>query len=216
MATETQRQQALIDDGFLDNLGTDSGSDLDLTPVEKIFVKWMGQLLLAFQNNLNTLKDGREISASGNLSESIRVEYNFEGNAYEAVFYMADYADYVDKGVRGIGPNNRNNTSPYRFKHAFPSKNMQKALLLWVRQKNIVENNMPQKGLKGRFTRNYLRNKMRAQDLAIRLGVGILRHGTRATNFKQESLDEVMAQMEAEMQKALSNTIVVNIQKDFR
>ncbi|TWF38846.1 hypothetical protein FHW36_10669 [Chitinophaga polysaccharea] len=210
MATEAQRQQNLLNSGFLDNLGTQP-EPVALDNVEQIFVKHMGRLLEALQRNLNTQKNGREISASGTLSQSIRVEYTKGSAKYEAEFYMASYADYVDKGVQGIGPKNKNTTSPYKFKTAFPGKDMQKALILWVRQKSILSDVTAPKGLRGKHTSGYLRNKVRRNDLAIALGIGIKRHGIAATNFKQVSINEVLADMTKELAQALAKDIVVNI-----
>lgn len=211
MATEAQRQRQLIDSGFLDNVGANE-PDIELNEVEKIFVQYMGQLLEAMQRRVNTPgSDGREITASGELSESMRFEYTVDGFAYEALFYMADYADYRDKGVQGVGPNNTNTTSPYRFKSAFPSKQMQKALLLWVREKANLEDKTAPKGLKGKYTRNYLRNKDRRNQLVIGIGIGIKRHGIKPGNFKEASIEEIMADMLAALGKALAKDIKVSI-----
>jgi hypothetical protein len=210
MATESQKQKRLLDNGFLDNLGS-KDVPLKLDKVEKIFVKYMGKLVDLLQVNLNTASNGKEITASGALSESIRFEYRKDGTGYVGEVYMLDYADYVDKGVQGIGPGNRNTTSPYHFKTAFPSKDMQKALLLWVRQKSLLAEREAPKGLKGKATRTYLRNKVRANDLAIRIGIGIKRHGTKATNFKQVSVDAILDDMTRELAKATATDIAVNI-----
>lgn len=210
MASESQKQRKLLDSGFLDGIGS-KDVPLELDEVEKIFVKYMGQLVEALQVNLNVAQNGKEITASGALSESIRFEYRKDGQGYVGEVYMLDYADYVDKGVQGIGPNNRNTTSPYHFKTAFPSKNMQKALILWVRQKSILEDRTAPKGLKGKVTSAYLRNKVRRNDLAIRIGIGIKRHGTKATNFKQVSVNQILDAMKQDMAKALASDIAINI-----
>lgn len=210
MASEAKKQRNLIDTGFLDSIGTDNSS-LEPNEVERVFVKWMGKLLEALQRNLNEAKNGREITASGELSSSITFNYRVDGFGYEGLFYMASYADFVDKGVQGVGPNNRNTTSPYKFRYAFPSKNHQDALLFWVRHKSLLEERSAPKGLLGAGTKNFLRNKARRNDLAIRIGIASKRKGLRATNFKQVSLDEVMADLTAEMQKALAKDIVISI-----
>ncbi|WP_212005757.1 hypothetical protein [Chitinophaga sp. HK235] len=215
MATEAQRQRNIIDSGFLDNVGAARTTPLQLNNVEQIFVKWMGLLVEALQRNLHAVNGGREINAGGNLSESIRFEYRVSGRDYIGEVYMADYADYVDKGVQGIGPNSRNTTSPYKFKTAFPSKDMQNALILWVRQKHVLSDATAPRGLMGRNTRGYLRNKVRRNTLAIALGISIKRHGTRATNFKQISVDEIMDGMKRELAAAMAKDIRININTDL-
>lgn len=211
MATEAQKQLNLLDSGFLDNLGTSRG-DLAMTETEKIFVETMGELVERLQYNLNTPGgDGREITASGALSESIHFEYSISGRGFHGEIYMADYNDFVDEGVRGIGADNRNTTSPYSFKHAFPSRKMQKALILWVREKSVISDVTAPKGLLGKHTRNYLRNKDRRNDLAIRLGMSILRRGTRATHFKEVGVDDILQRMTQKLAAALAVDVKVNI-----
>lgn len=211
MASEAQRQKQLLASGWLNQVGQDR-TPLLLDEVDAVFHKWMGDLLLAMQRRVNEPgADGREITASGNLSASMRVEYTRNNMSFEALFYMADYADFRDKGVQGIGPNNTNTTSPYKFKTAFPSRNMQQALLLWVRQKNVLSDVRAPKGLLGKNTRNHLRNKDRARELAVAIGIGIKRHGIKPGNFKQSSIDEVMDGLRADLAKALATDVAINI-----
>lgn len=211
MATEAQKQLNLLDSRFLDSLGTSRG-DLVMTETEKIFVETMGELVERLQYNLNTPgANGQEITASGGLSESIHFEYSIAGRGFHGEIYMAGYADFVDEGVRGLGPNNRNNTSPYSFKHRFPSRNMQKDLILWVREKNVISDVTAPKGLLGKHTRNYLRNKDRRNDLAIRLGMSILQKGTRATRFKEVGVEDILQRLTQKLASALAVDVKVNI-----
>jgi hypothetical protein len=210
MASEAQKQKRLLDSGFLDTLGSKE-TPLKLQKAEQVFVKYLGILMQHLQDNLNTAQNGREITASGELSSSMRIEYQLDGMSFIGQIFMADYADFVDKGVQGIGPNNRNTTSPYHFKTAFPSKNMQKVLIAWVRQKSVLEDRTAPKGLMGKATRGILRNKTRRNDLAIRIGIGIKRHGTKATNFKQVSINQIMGDMNRELSKALATDIIIDI-----
>lgn len=211
MATEAQRQKQLLSSGWLDKIGT-GNETLELNEVDKVFVKWMGRLLEALQKNINNPgADGKEITASGNLSQSIRFEYTQNGTSYEALFYMAYYADYRDKGVQGIGPNSKNTTSPYKFKTAFPSKNMQEALLMWVREKNLLTDITAPKGLLGKNTKRVLKNKDRSRSLVFALGRSIKQRGIAASNFKEVSVNEIMDGMRQELAQALAADIAVSI-----
>lgn len=212
MASEAQRQKQLLASGFLDTLG--QGNDtLELNEVEKIFVKWVGRLVEVMQERLNTLRnDGTEITASGRLSQSIRFEYEVAGTGYEAQIYMSPYADYVDKGVQGVGPNNQNSTSPYRFRYAFPTKRHREALIAWVREKNLTTDVTAPKGLLGKHTRAYLRNETRRQSLAMAIGIASKRRGLKARPFKAESVEEVLSAMTKEIAAATAKDIKVNIE----
>lgn len=210
MASDAQRQRDLLATGYLDTLGT-GNDNLLLNEVEKIFVKWMGRLVEVMQERLNTVRsDGAEITASGRLSSSIRFEYQVAGTGFEGQVFMAPYADYVDKGVQGVGPNSKNTTSPYRFRFAFPTKNHQEALILWVRQKANLSDVTAPKGLLGKNTRAYLRNDMRRKSLAIAIGISSKRKGLKARPFKAESVDEVLEAMKREIVAATAKDIKIS------
>ncbi|GEP95560.1 hypothetical protein [Chitinophaga cymbidii] len=212
MATEAQLQKQLLESGFLNTLGANDDK-LVLNEVEKIFVKWMGRLVEVMQERLNTARaDGTEITASGRLSESIRFEYEVSGTGYEGTIFMAHYADYVDKGVQGVGPNNQNSTSPYSFKFAFPTKKHQEALIMWVRQKNVLTDVTAPKGLLGKHTRAFLRNDARRKSLAISIGVASKRKGLKARPFKAEAIDEVLAAMTKEIAQATARDVKINVE----
>jgi hypothetical protein len=216
MASETQRQQQLINSGFLDNLGSTPDVPLELDTVEKIFVKWMGLLVEALQRNINGNGSGwagyeQTITASGALSASVRFEYRKNGKGYTGEIYMLDYADYVDKGVKGINSSMKAPKSPYQFKSWFPSENMKKGLLLWVREKSVLTEITAPKGLFGRHTRTYLRNKDRANDLATAIGIAIKSNGLWARPFKDASVKEIMEGMKAELAQAMAHDIAINI-----
>src|SRR4051812_25603724 len=218
MANEAQRQQQLIDSGLLDSLG-DVNLPLELGTVEGIFVKYMGILVERMHENLNKLHpvmvDGRQVQASsvasGALTSSIRFEYKVVGQSYIGEVYMTDYADFVDKGVQGIGPGNRNNTSPYKFKTMLPSKNMKDALVLWIRQKNITDKIDAPTGLFGRETASRLSTVVKEQSLATAIGIGIKRHGIQATNFKTVSVESIMADLRRDLAAAAATDIAINI-----
>lgn len=212
MASEAQNQKQLLDSGFLNSLG--AGKDtLVLNEVEKIFVKWMGRLVEVMQERLNTARnDGTEITASGRLSESIRFEYQVSGTGYEGQVFMATYADFVDKGVQGVGPGNKNSTSPYKFKFAFPTKNHQEALIMWVRQKANLQDVTAPKGLLGKKTREHLNNDQRRKSLAIAIGISSKRKGLMAQPFKAESVDEVFQAMSKEIAAATAKDIKISIE----
>jgi len=216
MASESQKQKSLLDSGFLDNLGSSRQADLKLDNVERIFVKWMGILITQLQKNLNNESKGAggynaEITASGELSASIRLEYSRVGAGLVGKIYMADYADFVDKGVKGIGPGNRNTTSPYSFKKASVSRSFRDALIKWIGDKNITIYPETSKGLLGPDTRKKLSNKIAAQNLATAIGRGIKKKGLRARNFKQVSVEAIQEGMMKEIRMALATDIKIDI-----
>lgn len=216
MASEAQKQKQLIDSGFLEGLGGSKEKEPAFDSAEKVFVKWMGLLITELQKNLNNEGIGMggysaEITASGALSESIHLEYRRTGAAFEGRIYMLDYADYVDKGVQGIGPGSKNTTSPYRFRTPGTSKNMRDALVKWIAEKNVLSTITTNKGLLGPHTQQKLQNKIAAQSLAEAIGRSIKRKGLKARPFKSVSVDAIVEGMNKEMAKALVQDIKIDI-----
>jgi hypothetical protein len=221
MANENALQRKLLKSGILDNLGSYKDLPLELNTVESIFVKYMGRMILEMNANLNKEKPvgiGLTSSsvATGALSESIRFEYKRLGSSYVGEIFMLDYADYVDKGVKGVaGAKPTNYNSPYQFKTIFPSKDMQKALLIWVRRKNIYDKAASPIGLFRAATRKTLASKTARDKIVIAIGIGIKTKGTDQTLFKTNAVGNVLAEMRAELAKAAAHDIVINIKDSF-
>jgi hypothetical protein len=203
MASEGQRQQDLINSGFLDNLGSkDPGLQLDT--VEQVFVKYMGKLVQRLTDRIDQAgPDGREISATGNLSSNIRFEYTKSATRYVGQIFMPDYADFVDKGVRGLGGDNRNTTSPYRFRFLRPSKKHVAAIEQWIKDKNNLAIVTAPKGLTDIAAQQ--------KSLAYIFAASARRKGLKATNFKRGVLDDIMPDFARDIGKAMGKDIAVSI-----
>lgn len=216
MATESQKQIKLIESGLLDNLGSNK-SALEFDNVEAVFVKYMGQLVEALQENLNKEKSlGGNLSSSsvatGALSASIRFEYKKLGQSYIGEVYMLDYGDYIDQGVKGIdGPKPSNKNSPYQFKYLFPSKDMQASLLVWIRAKNIFDKWASPIGLFGKKTKSMLSTKAKRNGLAIAIGKSIKKKGIDGTHFKSISVDSILADLNRDLAKAAAKDVAISI-----
>ena len=97
-------------------------------------------------------KNASKFSASGDLKNSIQYDLKVHNQSFSLSFYMVDYADYLDKGVRGAGGvrkttskfNRSNNKgklwkikakdSPYSYSNKMPPVD---ALKKWSRDKGL-------------------------------------------------------------------------------
>jgi len=203
MATEAQRQSQLIKSGFLNTLGgKDPGLQLD--EVEKVFVKHMGKLVQRIVYRIdNTGSNGREISASGELSAKTRFEYTRLGMQYKGQVLMPDYADIRDKGIQGLGADNQNRTSPYRFRFLRPSKKHVAALEGWIKEKNNLAIVSVPKGLT-----DIVKEQKR---LAYIFAASARRKGIKPGNFKSGAIDDIMPAFLKELSTALAKDVSVSI-----
>lgn len=204
MASEAQRQQELLNTDFLDRLGSGKGNGPKLDAVEEVFVKYMGKLVQRLVDRVDKRgPNGREISASGNLSSNIRFEYTRNGTKYVGQVYMPDYADFVDKGVQGVGPENRNTTSPYRFRFLRPNAKHVAALERWIADKNDLSIITAPKGLANLVTAR--------KSLAYAFAASARRRGLKATNFKRGALDDILPDFTRELGAALGKDLTTSI-----
>lgn len=204
MASEAQRQQQLLNSNFLDTLGTARNiPDVGLDQVEKVFVKWMGKLVQEIVKKIDEVgPNGREISASGNLSSKTRFEFTKTGTTYTGLVYMPDYADFRDKGVQGVGPGNQNTTSPYRFRFRNPSKKHVAAIEQWIKNKNNLAIITVPKGLTDIVSQQKTMAYIMARSSKIK--------GIKAANFKAGAVDSVMADFTKELAAAMAKDVAVS------
>lgn len=100
-----------------------------------------------------TLKD-KNINASKKLSNSLDYKLKVSKNSFSLSFFMEDYGDFIDKGVRGVGGSKADGSkwkrkrfasdSPYKYKNKKPPAN---AFSKWIVQKGFAPRNK-----KGQFT----------------------------------------------------------------
>jgi len=82
----------------------------------------------------------RKKNDTSNLAGSIGFESKVHKNSFSFSFYMADYGDFVDQGVRGKNPSlvkngkQKGGNSPYSFNSKKPPM---KPIMEWAKRKNI-------------------------------------------------------------------------------
>lgn len=202
--TEGRRQQQLLDSGFLDTLGRDKNiPEVELDQVEKVFVKWMGKLVQEIVRKIDEVgPNGKEISATGNLSAKTRFTFTKTGTSYLGYVYMPFYADFRDKGVQGVGPGNKNTTSPYRFRFRWPSKKHLAAIEQWVRDKNNLAIITVPKGLTDIVSEQ--------KSLAAKIATANKIHGIMPGNFKMGAVNSIMPDFTKELAAAMAKDVAIS------
>lgn len=153
--------------------------------------------------------------ASGRLSSSYSVVGVTEKNgSYRLEIGVgADYADYIDKGVKGIV--NKRKQYPkadgkyYQFKtYGMPPEAL-KSLEGWAARKNIE--------LKGQHELDKFNGKMDRLKLitspASRLAYYIKKYGIEGRNFKQKSIDEVTPNFNISLKELGANSLMLKLVK---
>lgn len=124
----------------------------------------------------NELKQQGRVASKGLLS-SIRFETKVTEGFTELSVYAADYAQFVDKGVKGNRSSSRAPKSPFKFKKKFPSGDFVGSLVGWIRARGLATGNK------------------KIRDLAFAIGVSVLRHGIKPSNFIENTLKKAQIEI---------------------
>lgn len=179
----------------------------NLNTVEAMITLYAEEFIKSSQDNLNKTNS----VTTGNLSDSIQFETTFLGRGFNVQFLVADYYDYVNKGVQGAGSSRKNNTSPYKFKFITPSKSHVAAIEKWIIRNRLtytvrdkVQTKREKKAISAQVGR---------KTLAYLIARSIKRDGLYATNFWDDAFDDTFRDFGQQMSKALGVDIVVDLNK---
>ena len=88
------------------------------------------------QSRSNLSKSGKSNTKA--LYNSLDSEIEVGANSFRLAFLSTDYAEFVDKGVKGKTSSNRAPNSPFRFGTGSGKKGgLSEGILKWVKQKRI-------------------------------------------------------------------------------
>jgi len=172
-------------------------------------LQMVAEYVEAFERRVDNELNRLDKVDTGNLASSIRYETTETANGLIIEVYVNDYYKFVDKGVRGVGKNNENTTSPFRFRYLNPSKSHVSAIRKWIARN----------GIKARVTdiKKYgavgMENR-RPQDISLAgiIARSIKSKGLRRTGFWENSIDAVFKDFDVKMSQALGIDIRVNLE----
>ena len=146
------------------------------------------------------VKDSQDIlqkeKGSTSLGKSIRFQVSKEEGGFSTKFYMADYGEYLDKGVSGNEKkrsykdyDNKTKTSPYNYTNKHPPT-------------GILEKWIKRKGLKGRDKKSgrFIKNK----SFAFAIAKSIQKKGIKSLSFFQRPLGLEFKKLEKDMLKMIT------------
>jgi hypothetical protein len=209
MPTIQQAQAKALDKGFLDNLGSNQFTAPNLNTVEAMISLYAEEFLKAAQDNLN--KDNK--NQTGKLADSIRFETKFMKRGFKIDFFAADYYDFVNEGVKGVGSKNKNMTSPYKFKFISPSRSHVEAIMKWMTEgrKKIVAKDVKKYG-KSKQESKAVDPAKKQRSLAYIIARSTKIKGIKRTGFWSNAFDDTFKDFGLQMSKALGKDIRVDLQ----
>lgn len=206
--TIAQAQAAFFQQGGFGEGGMLREDVAELSELEKELSNYISTFLTKASDNLNKTNS----ITTGDLDRSLSFELVPNKNGYLINFKALDYFRFVDKGVRGAGSSEKNNTSPYKFKKINPSPDHVTAIKKWIINNNLTA--LVTDINKYGATRRERKGETMPQDRAAYvIARSIKRKGIAATNFWSDAFDETFKDFGTKMSAALGRSITVNLEK---
>jgi hypothetical protein len=191
----TKAQKAFIGGGGISRYGSAKGEfeAFDLNGVGDVMARWGEELIQMAQENLRK----QDLVASGDLSDSFKYVLTKNMPKYTLEIKMADYFDFVNKGVKGSDPRapQKNTTSPYQFTGKYRSVNVE-AIKKWVIRNNLqYRQDTPYRVAQNVYGRKRLdvpiTPEQQLQNTAFRIARGIYRSGLKYSGYWDDALKEL-------------------------
>jgi hypothetical protein len=183
---------------------------IDFDSVEQILLDY-GK---AFQSMAaGQLRRANKVS-SGALADSIAFTTKRTANGYELNIEVLDYYKFVDQGVRGTGPGNKNNKSPYKYSDKMPPIS---EIMKWIKREGLTAKAEDQKrNLSGRQKKaravGAAAKRIKPQSLAFLIARKIKRRGLPYTGFWERSFEKTFQDLDVKLAEATGLSIVTNFE----
>ncbi len=182
-----------------------------MAEVEKLLAEYAGKFITAAQRNLRS----KQKIDTGALMD-VQFEVGYMGKSfvltlgYDAGSKAAEYWDFVNQGVAGVGKTLSG--SPYKFKTKGASKKMIDAMQGWITRHNIrPSDKYTISGLekKRKSIRSTVSQTTKLRSLATAFARSIKKKGIQPTNYFDNALKLFNS---AEFQKDLSEAVGFEVQ----
>ena len=187
--------------------------------VDKIVAFYADKFITSAQRNL---KARGKVSTGELLDMTFDITYMGKSIVlslgYEEGSKAAEYWDYVNKGVAGVGKSLSG--SPYKFKTKYANKKMALSILLWIRKNSIkpVEK-YTIKGLekKRKSIRKMADEAKSVKKLAYAISSKIKREGIKPSKYFDDALKMFESQgFKDDLSKAVGVEVQISIKNSFK
>lgn len=204
-----QRQQSVLDSGFLDLMGSDR---LDFPPVALDQIAGtLAELAIEFITKARENLESADKISSAFLADSIvPTQVEIFGSIYQLDINVADYYDFVNKGVKGW-QDEKGGNSPYQFKKTHPSRAMVNDIRKWIIKEGLKGKGKENRRLVGR--RDLQRRSIRdtSTDAARSIAYNVKRKGIAPSHFWDKTVEEMTREVENRLSAALKIDIINNL-----
>lgn len=194
----------------LEGLATFS-REFDGKPVQlNIAAKVLAQFGAEFNLKLKELIKERQIDASGYLSDTSNPEIIEQGARAQMQIRLADYYDFVNKGVKGKKSSRNAPNSPYQFKTYCVGDAMRASLTKYIQSnrskiRTVTRDKAVGIGLERKGVQSPLEREVNT------MGYMIKSYGIKARHYFDDAFDEVFKDFDVVMTEAIGNDIIISL-----
>jgi hypothetical protein len=178
---------------------------IDLNDVTlSFFEKYSAIYVKAIAESINR----NDVVASGKMLKGVDPEVSKDGNTLR--IYMANYYDFVNKGVKGVKSSKNAPASPYKYKTYGMSEEGRKSIKQYIQSGKAKIKVATRKNTVNAVGQE--KKKVSLLDLKTDALVYLIKKwGIKTTNFFDEATDKVQEEMIEDLGEVMARTIVIQI-----
>ena len=169
-----------------------------------------------FKARVEQLIKQRNVSATGDLADSVKPIIVEEGDEIKLQIKVIDYFDYPNKGVRGKDDESNAPNSPYKYKNYGMNKKGRagiKQYILSGKAKVSIVRNDKAAGIGGeRKGISFKPKKSLIDSQTDQLIYMIKKYGIKATNYFTDAFNETMKDFKVTMAEAVGRDIIFTLE----
>jgi len=212
-----QAQGAFLASGGVGRFGQDKTGfePVSLDLFSQILLDWGIDLIEKAKDNL--VKQDK--ISFGELKDSFNARVSFAGTTYRLSISMADYFDFVNKGVQGASPGKSiNRDSPYKFSGKYRSI-PQAVVKRWIIQNGLVNRTDKYRVASTRYNRKRLDIPLDPEEqlnkMAWAIARSIYRKGIKYSGYWDKALVDAEQELRARLAAVAKNTLTITIKNIF-
>lgn len=167
-----------------------------------------------FKAELEKLLKERQISASGELADSINPLVDNDGK--RLTITMLDYYDFVNEGVKGVKSSKNASTSPYKFKNYGMSADGRASIKQYILSGKAKVSSTGGDIARGigieRKGVQFSQKKSLIDRQVDTLIYNIKKYGIKKTDYFTDAFEKVFANWEQDMAEAFSEDVALSLQ----
>ena len=167
-----------------------------------------------FKKVLEDLMKQRQISASGELADSINPQIDNEGK--RLTITMLDYYDFVNEGVKGVKSSKNASTSPYKFKNYGMNAEGRASIKNYILSGKAKVRSTGGDKARGigieRKGVQFSQKKSLIDRQVDTLIYNIKKYGIKKTDYFTDAFEKVFANWEQDMAEAFGEDVALSLQ----